>query len=844
MQPNIVRYIENFDWDDRLLIIIMEYVSEGDLGKHIADYGPFSEDVTKSISQQLLSALGYLHANNITHRDVKPDNILISALEPAVEVKLTDFGLSKIVDTEQTFLRTFCGTLLYCAPEVYTEYAEYDDSGNRTRGQKVRRMPGQRYSHAVDIWSLGGVIFYTLTGSPPYPVKSGISHSELLNRIMTTRLNVSPLQREGVSDVGVDFLSRMLQRRPENRATVAELDIHSWMGGPESSINASQSYDEITDDEDLDVHAQIPHYDDDYISESMGEESEKENGDSAGQRHHQQPPPNQRLFGEVGVSAIGSSGVIPDDFLNLPVQNDSMRETKIVGYPGDEAYDTADSGTPAGTRTHRRTERQGTISMAQQQSTDQLQSLVMNVASQSLGGSDDSVNEGASSRFVSMDFNASKRKPPSHDTSDEFDENVAPTKPSMKRLKSEGNIDELSETLIEECKLLACMPQVRRLGSGRQIDGPVNKVSYWEQDRTTWHLNYPEMTQLQHDAFAQAARDRGEQFAPGKTPLWDLAMRHFFPMQRLGDQNSRNEPTRPRATLRRDEGSTLDAMTEFPPTAVPVDQGIIPDSPLPDTQIVVPIQLDAATHRAVGIIESHPFSCIQGISFPITDTLVSFGRGPDNTEAFEPKTEPRVPKYAFKILVWRDGCDAAQEPAKASPPWVRETGYDESAYSFWISTKATLGIRINGHSLPSSDSKNPSGPSRHWTRIFDGDDLVIWGGVEPRNQTSLSFRCFWGASKRPRADKTMAPEMASEVEAEQLDLACQRAEKRIRDGAEKQRRVREAEADFSERSRTVEQERERSRAFEMKRLEAIEFLQAKRIVASRRISPASASAFT
>lgn len=104
-----MRYIENFDWDDRLLIIIMEYVPGGDLGKFIADEGVLAEDMTKAMSRQLLSALGYLHTNNITHRDVKPDNILINSLEP-LELKLTDFGLSKMVDSEQTFLRTFCGT--------------------------------------------------------------------------------------------------------------------------------------------------------------------------------------------------------------------------------------------------------------------------------------------------------------------------------------------------------------------------------------------------------------------------------------------------------------------------------------------------------------------------------------------------------------------------------------------------------------------------------------------------------------------------------------------------------------------------------------------------------------
>ncbi|KAM3447862.1 hypothetical protein MY3296_008317 [Beauveria thailandica] len=96
------------------------------LCKLIADNGPLTERTTQVLSVQLLAVLRYLQNFNITHRDIKPDNILINSLEP-LEVKLTDFGLSKMIDSDQTFLRTFCGTLLYCPPEVYTEYLEYDD---------------------------------------------------------------------------------------------------------------------------------------------------------------------------------------------------------------------------------------------------------------------------------------------------------------------------------------------------------------------------------------------------------------------------------------------------------------------------------------------------------------------------------------------------------------------------------------------------------------------------------------------------------------------------------------------------------------------------------------------
>lgn len=129
-QPNIVQYVDHHE-HDRWIYIIMEYVAGGELSAFLTVNGKIAEDMVKSITRQLLHALQYLHKRKITHRDIKPDNILISSVDP-LRVKLSDFGLSKVVQ-EETFMKTFCGTLLYCAPEVYPEYDNYREGTARKR---------------------------------------------------------------------------------------------------------------------------------------------------------------------------------------------------------------------------------------------------------------------------------------------------------------------------------------------------------------------------------------------------------------------------------------------------------------------------------------------------------------------------------------------------------------------------------------------------------------------------------------------------------------------------------------------------------------------------------------
>lgn len=859
LQPNIVRFIESFDWDDRLLIIIMEFVPGGDLGKLVHTHGPLPETVVQTMAVQLLDAFEYMHERGITHRDVKPDNILISSMEP-FEVKLTDFGLSKMVNNEETFLRTFCGTLLYCAPEVYTEFSEYDHFGRRNPRLRGRRPTvGQRYNHAVDVWSLGGVLFFALTGKPPYPVQSGVSYSELLNRIMTTDLDISPLQKAGVSNDGIDFIRLMLQRRPELRSSVRELRQHPWLGGTRLAVDPVKPFDEITDD-DLPAHASqlsleegrsaqgqprpdsevlVNHDDLDGLSDA----SQKENysGD------HQRPRSPRPLFGEVNLSAIGSSGAIPEHRLNLraTAAADSAAETVILDSQNADGFDDSDHFTP-----NKRSQRKEGAHLSvgpHNQSADQLQSLVENVQSQSLGcvesvaggGSGPSRGNGslASSEsrvpFQAAEFTASKRKP-NYDTSDEFEGGPAHGRPSFKRLKSDLNLESLTDEMLEEYKLIASIPPVQRLESGRQIDRPVHKTIFWDRkDANTHHVNYPEMTQLQLDVFVQAARDQGQKFEPGDSPLWALAMKYFPPTDWSSvDNGKENDPPRhdsaPQRMLLRRESRKLgeDADIGMPSTApgpLPAasSEDSIPDTAPQDGNIVVPIREDPSQNRIVGLFESAPGSAVPGISIPVSKPMLSWGRGAENTHIYADRTEARVPKYAFKILLYKDGFDASKD--RNPQPWLRSrVDADEDAYAFYVCTKATNGIFVNGHRLQSHESKKPSSAAHYWMRLHTGDELVVWGDPsDAKPETSLRFSAFWGGSA---ADRTEEPAPVQSSLARRLDEICLRAERRLRSEEEYRARMDAAVSEHTLREKFVERERARSREFEQLRRDAVEVL--------------------
>ncbi|RDW74570.1 serine/threonine-protein kinase [Aspergillus mulundensis] len=340
--PNIVQYIDHHE-HDRWIYIIMEYVPCGELSTYLHNMVNIPEDMVKTIARQVLHALKYLHKRRITHRDIKPDNILIASHEP-LKVKLSDFGLSKVTQ-EETFLKTFCGTLLYCAPEVYPEYDMYRRGEVRKRRRAGDPAPKTSpYDQSVDMYSLGAVLFHLLAGIPPYTGRGDDRGAQMLRTIMTTEPDFDVLRTAGVSEAGVDLVSKLLNRDPLLRPKERECLKHPWLvdvpdidvyedDGLESDYSDGLSAIGEVAEDDLDA-SQLS------LEENLDfEEEPAENGSDLAQskrpridsppadirypslpslevsQHPQQPSQvtPRRLFGEITSSALRSSHALGDN---------------------------------------------------------------------------------------------------------------------------------------------------------------------------------------------------------------------------------------------------------------------------------------------------------------------------------------------------------------------------------------------------------------------------------------------------------------------------------------------------------------------------------------------------
>ncbi|KAJ6846694.1 putative CBL-interacting protein kinase 7 [Iris pallida] len=147
--PNILRLHEVMATKSKIYLV-MEHARGGELLSRLARHGRLPEPAARRYFHQLLSALRFCHAHGITHRDVKPENLL---LDRHGNLKLSDFGLSALPDQlrHDGLLHTACGTPAYTAPEVVRARARGGYDGAK-----------------ADAWSCGVFLFVLLAGSLPF----------------------------------------------------------------------------------------------------------------------------------------------------------------------------------------------------------------------------------------------------------------------------------------------------------------------------------------------------------------------------------------------------------------------------------------------------------------------------------------------------------------------------------------------------------------------------------------------------------------------------------------------------------------------------------------------------
>lgn len=194
--PNVVQILDYGVTGDNVVYFAMDLLEGKDLAGLVATTGPLEPVRAITLVEQAARALAHAHARGIVHRDVKPSNLFVCDSGGESEhVKLLDFGIAKLEDEVRhiTMSEAFVGTPHYVAPEM---------------------IVGRGASFAADIYSLGAVAFFALTGAPPFDAlsRSGILDAHLAKsapRVEDLRPSVSP-------EIG-DIVARALAKNPDDR---------------------------------------------------------------------------------------------------------------------------------------------------------------------------------------------------------------------------------------------------------------------------------------------------------------------------------------------------------------------------------------------------------------------------------------------------------------------------------------------------------------------------------------------------------------------------------------------------------------------------------------------------
>eukprot|EP00996_Jenningsia_fusiforme_P001609 NODE_2480_length_1192_cov_44.960630_g2263_i0.p1 GENE.NODE_2480_length_1192_cov_44.960630_g2263_i0~~NODE_2480_length_1192_cov_44.960630_g2263_i0.p1 ORF type:complete len:347 (+),score=61.74 NODE_2480_length_1192_cov_44.960630_g2263_i0:77-1042(+) len=204
--PNIVNLYEVGE-DSTAVYLIMDLMLGGELFERICKQYPmgYSELTSSEVLKKIVEGVAYLHSKGIIHRDLKPENLLYASPDDDADIRISDFGLAKIY-REDVVVKTACGSPNYVAPEVLLNQGGY--------------------GFAVDMWSVGVILYVLLCGFCPFHHQNTAS---LFKLIGSGTFSFPSPYWDHISDGVKDLISHLLEVDPTKRYTPQQVLEHPWV---------------------------------------------------------------------------------------------------------------------------------------------------------------------------------------------------------------------------------------------------------------------------------------------------------------------------------------------------------------------------------------------------------------------------------------------------------------------------------------------------------------------------------------------------------------------------------------------------------------------------------------
>ncbi|XP_076577594.1 serine/threonine-protein kinase 17A [Chaetodon auriga] len=240
------------------MVLVLEFAAGGEIfNQCVSDREDeaFSEEDVKRLMRQILEGVSFLHQNNIVHLDLKPQNILLTSSSPLGDIKIVDFGLSRMVSSHQE-LREIMGTPEYVAPEI---------------------LNYEPISTATDMWSIGVLAYVMLTGISPF---LGEDKQETFLNISQLNVSYSEEELQQLDQAALSFIQTLLRKQPQDRATAEQCLKHPWLQSSEpQEIQTGEEILPVEDEEASSSTSSSTSSPEPPNNTTPGEEQEEEEGE-------------------------------------------------------------------------------------------------------------------------------------------------------------------------------------------------------------------------------------------------------------------------------------------------------------------------------------------------------------------------------------------------------------------------------------------------------------------------------------------------------------------------------------------------------------------------------------